>query len=221
MGHRHHRKHRGCGGCGSCGVCIPGGGWGPGYGPGLRFGQEAVVPAMDVMAANGQVLATAPLAGPYGAMAPYAAMPLAAPGVSYNQARMAQYAALRSAAGLPVGVIAAPLGFRAKKVRRKKTRTIKAHLDTFFTGDGGIYIPHRVAKHFDICSLRVGQIYLFGGRDPVPAEIFSDRGACGEGPLVIPLPGVGPGQCIYLTVKNRDCKHSHWFRAAIRGKSLI
>ena len=221
MGRRHHRKHRDCGGCGSCGECRgPWGGWGPGHGSGLRFGQDAVVPAMDVMSANGQVLATAPMAGPYGAMAPYAAAPLAA-GPSYNQVRMAQYAAIRSAAGLPVGVIAAPLGFHAKKVRRKKTRVIKAHLDTFFTGDGGIRISHRVAKHFDICSLRVGQIYLFGGRDPVDAEIFTNQGACGDGPLIIPLPGVGPGQCIYLTVKNRDCKHSHWFRATILGKALI
>ena len=220
MGHRHRRK---CGDCGSCGVCVPGwgGGWGGGWGPGpVRFGQDAVVPVMDVMAANGQVLATAPMAGPYGAMAPYAAAPLAAP-VSYNQARMAQYTALRSATGLPVGVIPAPLGFRPKKVRKKKTREVVAHIDTFFTGSGGIFIPRRVAKHFDICSLRVGQIYLFGGRDPVPAEIFSNGGDCGVGPLIIPLPGVGPGQRICLTVKNRDCKHSHTFRAAIRGMALI
>ena len=126
MGHRHHRRHKGCGGCGSCEVCIPGIAV-PGFGPmgfargGLRFGQEVLAPmgapAMDVMAANGQILATSPYGG-----APL----MAPPPPTYNQFLMTQYAAMRSAAGFPVAAIVAPLGFKAKKVRRKKTRDIIA-----------------------------------------------------------------------------------------------
>ena len=218
MGHRHHRKHRGCG-RGSCEICIPGvpvpaGFAGPaGFVPGLRFGQDvmttAVVPAMDVLAANGQILATAPLGG-----APL----MAPPAPTYNQLLMTQYAAMRSAAGFPVSAIVSPLGFKAKKVRKKKTRTVVARPETFFTGKG-IFISKCVAKHFDICALRVGQIYVMGGKDPVPAEMFTGS-ECGGG-YVISLPPVGPGQNIYLTVKNRDCKHSHWFRAGIQGLALV
>lgn len=210
MGHRHHRKHR----CknDSCEVCVPGYMM-PGYGPvpaGLRFGQDVMAPAMDVMSANGQILATAPYGG-----APLMAPP---PAPTYNQILMTQYAAMRSAAGFPVSAMVSPLGFKAKKVRKKKTRTVVARPETFYSGKA-IFIPKCVAKHFDICSLRVGQIYVFAGKDPVPAEMFA--GSECNGGYVIPLPPVGPNQHIYLTVKNRDCKHSHWFRAGIQGLALV
>ena len=226
MGHRHHRKHRGCG-RGSCEICIPGvpAYAVPGYGPPAGFAGPAVVPGMpvavDVMAPNGQILATAP----------YGQVPLVqssalrfgqdvmAPALppTYNQLLMTQYAAMRSAAGFPVSAIVSPLGFKAKKVRKKKTRTVVARPETFFTGKG-IFISKCVAKHFDICALRVGQIYVMGGKDPVPAEMFTGS-ECGGG-YVISLPPVGPGQHIYLTVKNRD-NHSHWFRAGIQGLALV
>lgn len=166
---------------------------------------------VDVLSANGQLLN--PQLRPL--MANQSAM-LAAP-PTFAQVQMAQYASLRSAAGFPVSAIVVPLGFKRKKIRKHKTRTVVARPDTFFTGKV-ISIPRCVAKHFDICSLRVGQFYVFGGRDPIPAERFSNDDC--NGPIVISLPAVGPNQHIRLTVKNRD-NHSHWFRASIDGIALV
>ena len=215
MGHRHHRKH----GCRDrhCEICIPGlavPGMASPFIAQAMAAQGLVAPAfapqtVDVLAANGTLL------NPQ--LRPLAAASLLAPQPTLAQVQMAQYATLRSAAGFPVSTIVAPVGFKAKKIRKRKTRTIVARPDTFFSGKA-IFISKCVAKHFDICSLRVGQFYVFGGKDPVPAEMFSNDG-CG-GSAVISLPAVAPGQHIYLTVRNHDC-HSHWFRAAINGLALV
>lgn len=237
MGHSHRDRGCGCGG-GGCGLCGLGafGLGGLGY-PGYGFPAAAALPAYGgypapaygappqmVMTPQGQVMMPAQAApmAPIAPAAPVVAtsgpgLAALAYGPNFATAAMAQYVALRSQAGYPVAALPLPLGFRSKKVHRHQSACVKACPETFFSGKG-IFIPHRVAKHFDICSIRVGLSYL--PMRNVPAELFStDR--CGVGPGAwIPLPPVMPGQKIVLKVKNRSGS-SHRFRGAILGTALL
>ena len=226
MGH-HHRRDRGCGcerrGCfGGCGFGGGGGfplalaaGYGGGYGP--RFGADPVVVAPAAL----------PYGAPYGGMmaaAPYGGMPpmamqvaspapmMAPPQVSFNQAIMGQYIAARNASGFPVMPIVGPLGFKSKKIRKHATRTVVARPESFYSPKT-IFIPREVAKHFEICEIRVGQICVLGGRDAISAEMYSNQGL---GPAVIQLPPMIPGQHVYLKVRNHS-RRSHWFRGSLNG----
>lgn len=234
MGHSHRDRGCGCGGggCGLCGLGAFGLGLGLGY-PGYGgYPAAAALPAygvpgygapQTVMTPQGQVMMPMPAAP----MAPVAAAPVVAtsgPGLAaqlygpnFATAAMAQYVALRSQAGYPVATLPLPLGFRSKKVHRHQSACVKACPETFFSGKG-IFIPHRVAKHFEIRSIRVGFTYL--PMRNVPAELFStDR--CGVGPGAwIPLPPVMPNQKIILKVKNISGS-SHRFRGAILGTALL
>ena len=135
-------------------------------------------------------------------------------GMPVGQAIAAQYMQVRAASGLPAATIVSPLGFGSKRVRRHKRKDITLHIDSILTGPAiALHIPCRVAKHFDVCSLRIGQYYLIGtgGCECVDAELYSLPGG-----VAIPLPGgvLLPGQRICLTVKNRS-RSSHTFRASI------
>jgi hypothetical protein len=116
----------------------------------------------------------------------------------------------------PAGVIT-PLGFKTRKIRKHKTRTVIARPQVPYQ-PSVLYIPREVAKHFEICSVRVGQVLILGSRDPIPAEMYSNEG-CG-GPAMIQLPPLIPGQHVYLTVRNHSSR-SHHFRAALNGISLF
>jgi len=115
----------------------------------------------------------------------------------------------------PDGIIA-PLGFRPRKIRKHKTRTVIARPQVPYQ-PSVLYIPRHVAKNFEICSIRVGQALILGSRDPIPAEMYSNVGV---GPAAIQLPPLLPGQHVYLTVRNHT-RHSHTFRAALNGLSLF
>ena len=115
----------------------------------------------------------------------------------------------------PAGVIT-PLGFKPRKIRKHKTRTVIARPQVPFQ-PSTLYIPREVAKHFEICSVRVGQVLVLGSRDPIPAEMYSNEGS---GPAAIQLPPLIPGQHVYLTVRNHS-SHSHRYRAALNGISLF
>lgn len=149
--------------------------------------------------------------------APYA-QPYAAP---YAQAYGSPHAAAgpvfgndSSLAG-PEGVVT-PLGFKPRRIRKHKTRTVIARPQIPFQ-PSVLYIPRDVAKHFEICSIRVGQALILGSRDPIPAELYSNEGF---GPARIQLPMLIPGQHVYLTVRNHT-RDSHTFRAALNGLSLF
>ena len=235
MGHRHHRK--GCGSCGGngCGGCGWGGGgglwpaaalaqqqlvaaaapWGvPPYG-GIPYG--GMQPAMaDVAAANGMIVQT-----PVTSMQGYPSFGQApmAPYTTPAQV-LATYGQMSAQAGFPIIPLAMPFGFKSKKIRKKKTRTVVLHTDTVITGDVVyLHIPYRVAKHFDICSLRIGRHYLIGtgSKYGASADLYSVPGG-----VAIPLPGgiLLPGQSVYLKVRNHDCKRSHTFRADLVGAAL-
>lgn len=157
-------------------------------------------------------------------MAPQMAAPMqmAAPAqmmspqlVSFNQAIMGQYIAARNASGFPVTPIVGPLGFKPKKIRKHSTRTVVARPESFYSPKA-IYIPRHVARYFEICEIRVGQICVLGGRDPIPAELYTNEGL---GPAVIQLPPMIPGQHVYLKVRNHTHR-SHWFRGSLNGIEL-
>ena len=175
----------------------------------------AMVPVNNGMAvaaanglANGQVV-TVQTSGP----GPY--------GFGYGgfvQAQLEQYAALKSAAGFPIATVIAPIGFKSKKIRRHKTRTVVARPNTFFKGKGGIFIPRSVAKHFEICEIKVGGVCIPGFGCGVPAEIYSNQGC--TGPLFIELPLIGPGQSIRMRVRNHS-NRTRRFRAAVQGVAAV
>lgn len=112
---------------------------------------------------------------------------------------------------VPVPILL-PLGFRPRRIRGHKRRTVIARPEVAYEAKE-LLIPYDVAKHFDICSIRAGFTYL--PMRNVPAELYAIR-RCGGGGLLVSLPPVLPGQRIYLTVKNRS-SHSHRFRAALNG----
>ena len=158
----------------------------------------------------------APVAAPVQLATPAQLLAVSQPqAMSFNQALMGQYIAARNAAGFPVAPIVGPLGFKPKKVRKGSTRVIVARPESFYSPKA-IFIPCDVAKHFDICEIRVGQIALVSGIDPVPAEMYTNQGV---GPAVIQLPPMIPGQHVYMTVRNHG-HSSHWFRAALNGIEL-
>lgn len=116
------------------------------------------------------------------------------------------------ALALPPG-LTAPLGFRSRKVRGHKTRRVVACAEQAFQATG-LFIPRRVAKHFEIKSIRVGGICLLNECGPIPAEYFSNDGCGIPGP--IQFPPIFPGQRIEMRVKNHD-DDSHTFRAVMSG----
>jgi len=208
MGHH----HRGCGGCGRCGLCY-------GFGYGYPYG---VLPA--ALAAPALPAAFYPQFGadPAAAMVPAAAAPMMAPGGGQPLSRLPQVMAALQAARANAGGVSlqpagvGPIGFRPKKVRKHHRRTVVVRPQVFFQ-PMAIFIPRRVARHFDICSIKVGQYCVFGSRDSVPAEMYANEGL---GPAIIRLPPLMPGQHVYITVKNHD-HHSHYFRGALNGIDLI
>ena len=219
MGRRHH--HKGCGSCGGrgCGGCGGGGELPPWLAMQMLAAQAAqgLPPMTDVMTANGlvQVPTTSAMGYPrFGQAAPVSAY------VGPAQI-LGQYAAMSAAAGFPITPRVMSYGFKAKKVRKHKTRELVLHPEAIITGNAvSLFISCRTAKHFDICSLRIGGHYLIdtGSRhgDGVSAERYSVPGG-----VAIPLPGglLLPGQRVCLTVKNHD-SHSHWFRASFEGVTI-
>lgn len=115
----------------------------------------------------------------------------------------------------PDGIIT-PLGFKPRKIRKCKTRTVIARPQIPYQ-PSVLFIPRDVAKHFDICSIRVGQVLILGSRDPIPAEMYSANS--GRGPAAIQLPPLLPGQHVYLTVRNHS-SHDKTFRAGLNGLSF-
>ena len=126
----------------------------------------------------------------------------------------------------PGGVIVSPLdsgigtvlGFKPRKIRGHKKRTVVARPTVVFQATD-LRIPRHVAKHFDIYEIRVGNLSLMASRDPIPAEMYSSDG-CGFPSMSTDFPPVVPGQHIFLTVKNRSGS-SHRFRAGFAGRALI
>ena len=118
-------------------------------------------------------------------------------------------------AGMPA--VLTPLGFKTRRIRGHRTRTVLARPSVPFQATS-LFIPHDVAKHFDIKSMRVGNIELLVSQDSIPAEMYVGHGC--NGGAVIQFPPVIPGQHIFLTVKNRS-SHSHRFRAGLNGIALF
>ena len=110
------------------------------------------------------------------------------------------------------------LGFKPRKIRGHKKRTVCARPEVIFQATD-LRIPRDVAKHFDIYEIRVGNLSLMASRDPIPAEMYSNEG-CGFPLMSTDFPPVVPGQHIFLTVKNRSGS-SHRFRAGFTGRALI
>ena len=118
--------------------------------------------------------------------------------------------------GVP-GIVTS-LGFKPRKIRGHKTRTVVARPDVPFQATS-LFISHDVAKHFDIKEIRVGNFSFLASRDPVPAERFDSR-SCNNGGAFIQLPPVLPGQHIFLRVKNRSGS-SHRFRGWLDGVAIF
>lgn len=120
--------------------------------------------------------------------------------------------------GLLDGGFGTALGFKPRKIRGHKKRTVVARPEVIFQATE-LRIPHDVAKHFDIYEIRIGNLSLLASRDPIPAELFSNEG-CGFPLMTTDFPPVVPGQHIFLKVKNRSGS-SHRFRAGFVGRALI
>ena len=115
----------------------------------------------------------------------------------------------------PVGVVG-PLGFKSRRIREGKTRTVYARTETAAFQPQSLFIPRRVARHFEIREISVGGICLLGGSScaGIPAELYSNEGCAG--PAFIQLPPIIPGMAVRLRVKNIS-DDSHRFRAALNG----
>ena len=113
--------------------------------------------------------------------------------------------------------IVTSLGFKPRKIRGHKTRTVVARPDVPFQATS-LFISHDVAKHFDIVEMRVGNIALLASRDPVPAEMYASHG-CNGGAL-IQFPPLLPGQHIFLKLKNRSGS-SRRFRGGLNGVAIF
>jgi len=146
-------------------------------------------------------LAPYPVAYPLGVPAAY---PVAYPGALPT----AQVLVGNSSQG---GLIS-PLGFRSRRIRKHKTRTVVARTQVPYQ-PMTLFIPREVSKHFEICGVKVGQYELLASRDPIPAELYANEGA---GPALIRIPPVLPGQYIFLKVHNHS-GHTHRFRASLNG----
>ena len=235
--HGHHHGHGGGCGWGGCGWGWGGWGWGgyglpllaaaPAYAPGyaaapmLRVGADPAFggtsPAAMMPASAAAMTVAQPVAPQMVPQVLPPAAPVQVPLVTPAQALLAGYIQAKNAAGFPTGTAIAPLGFRSKKIRKHKRRTVVARPETVYS-PRTILIPRHVARHFEICSIRVGTSYVFGSRDGIPAEFYANEGL---GPMVIQLPpNVIPGQHIYMTVKNRSGKSRH-FRAALNGIEVL
>ena len=175
--------------------------------------------------------------GIFGLPYPYAAYPyaansllLGAPAVSpltpyyrqglplvpqYGGIYVGQEAAVVPAPVAPVGVVG-PLGFKSRRIREGKTRTVYARTETAAFQPQSLFIPRRVARHFEIREISVGGICLLGGSScaGIPAELYSNEGCAG--PAFLQLPPIIPGMAVRLRVKNIS-DDSHRFRAALNG----
>ena len=195
---RHGRRHRRGWGWG---------GWRNDWGFfGLPYPYPVYAQQPLVYAAPPPVQVVSPYAQQYAPYAPYAPQ--------YANGQTTVLVGQDSSLAGPNGIIA-PLGFKPRKIRKCKTRTVIARPEVPYQ-PSVLYIPRDVAKHFDICSIRVGQALILGSRDPIPAEMYTNQGM---GPAAIQLPPLLPGQHVYLTVRNHS-HHSEWFRAALNGISL-
>lgn len=123
--------------------------------------------------------------------------------------QMAQHLAFRNGVEFPVCAVPSLLGFKAKKIRKHKIKTVVAHTDTFYSSKG-IFIPQHVARHFTIREIYVGNVCVYKEHEGFPAELLLEE------TVFIALPIVGPNQQIRMKVHNHSCR-AHWFRAAIEG----
>lgn len=114
--------------------------------------------------------------------------------------------------------VVAPLGFRSRKVGGHMTRRIIARSREGAYQPSGLFIPHHVARHFSIKSIRVsgGGGNLLSRRGSVPAEFFSRENCDG---MMIQLPVLLPGQRVVIRVRNHTGS-SHNFRAALTGRYI-
>lgn len=106
------------------------------------------------------------------------------------------------------------LGFRKRKIRGRKTRTVIARPDVTIFQPLTLFIPHYTAKHFDIREIRVGNKSYLASRHGVPAERYECNGG-----VAIQLPPLLAGQPAFLKVKNRSGS-SHTFRASFTGLAV-
>ena len=113
----------------------------------------------------------------------------------------------------PVPVLL-PLGFKPRKIRGHKKRTIIARSDVAIYQPLALFIPHDTAKHFDILEIRAGSKIFLTSRHGVPAEMYECNGG-----VEIQLPPLLAGQPAFLKVKNRSGS-SHKFRASFTGLAI-
>lgn len=106
------------------------------------------------------------------------------------------------------------LGFRKRKIRGHKTRTVIARPDVTIFQPLTLFIPHDTAKHFDIREIRVGNKSYLASRHGVPAERYECNGG-----VAIQLPPLLAGQPAFLKVKNRSGS-SHTIRASFTGLAV-
>ena len=104
-----------------------------------------------------------------------------------------------------------PLGFKTRRIRGHKTRTVIARPDVAIYQPLALFIPHDTAKHFDIKEFRVGKQSFIASHHGVPAEQYECNGG-----FAIQLPPLLAGQPAFLKVKNRSGS-SHKFRASFTG----
>ena len=104
-----------------------------------------------------------------------------------------------------------PLGFKTRRIRGHKTRTVIARPNVNIYQPLTLFIPHDTAKHFDIREFRVGSTSYLASRHGVPAEMYECNGG-----VEIQLPPLVAGQPAFLKVKNRSGS-SHKFRASFTG----
>ena len=116
----------------------------------------------------------------------------------------------------PNGGIFGPLGFKSRRIGGHKTRTVVARTEAAGFQPQTLFIPRRVAKHFEILEISAGGICLLGGSGCVgiPAELYSNQGCAG--PAFLQLPLIVPGQPVRIRVKNISGS-SKRFRAALNG----
>lgn len=115
----------------------------------------------------------------------------------------------------PVGV-AGVIGFHSRNVDSDRTRRVYAQPEAAFQATR-LFIPYRVAKDFEIVSIRAGGLCLLGedsdDNGAIPAELFSDE-IVGLNTLQFPV--TLPGQRFEMRVRNIS-DNSRRFRAALIG----
>lgn len=180
----------------------------------LRPGTEVVVASAAgngwVRTAEGRYLCMNCAEGPGGPwLVPVSAGPFQVAAPSSNATFFGQDPGVPTAAG-----VLTDLGFRTRKIRGHRTRTVIARPEVRIFQPLTFFIPHDVAEHFDIREIRVGATSVLASRHGVPAERYECNGGA-----EIQLPPLLAGQPVFVKVKNRSGS-SHKFRASFTGIAI-